>query len=79
MVTLYVRTGCGYCAKVLRAGEELGITFTLKNVSDPGVIPELLARGGKQQIPYLVDSEKGVEMYESDDIVTYLHQRFGKE
>lgn len=76
MLILYVRTGCAYCAKVLQAGEELGLAFTLKNINDPGVADELVARGGKRQMPYLVDEEHGVEMYESDDIVAYLHATF---
>ncbi len=78
MLTLYVLTGCPYCAKVLAAGRELGIEFNLKNVGDPGVTEELIARGGKRQMPYLVDEEAGVEMYESDDIVDYLHQKYVK-
>ena len=78
MLLLYVKTGCPYCAKVLHAGEELGIDFTLKNVANEGVSDELIARGGKRQMPYFVDMEKGVEMYESEDIIEYLNQRFGK-
>jgi glutathione S-transferase len=61
---------------VLKTAEDLKIEFNQKNVSDPGVREELLARGGKVQMPYLVDEEKGTEMYESDDIIAYLHQRF---
>lgn len=79
MLTLYVKTGCPYCAKVLKAGEEMGIEFDLKNSADPAVVEELIARGGKRQFPYLVDSETGTEMYESEDIVDYLHQRYGKD
>ena len=78
-LTLYVKTGCAYCAKVLAAGEELGLTFDLKNVADEGISEELIERGGKRQMPYLVDEEKQVEMYESDAIVEYLHQRFGNK
>lgn len=73
MLTLYVKTGCPFCAKVLIEADLLGITFNQKNIADPGVSEELLARGGKVQTPYLVDEEKGVEMYESDDIIDYLH------
>ena len=76
-LTLYVKTGCPYCAKVLAAGEELGLTFNLKNVADPGVIEELIAQGGKKQEPYLIDDDAGVSMYEADAIVDYLHQKFG--
>lgn len=76
MITLYVKTGCPYCAKVLKAIEELKLTPTIKNITDPGVHEELVARGGKRQMPYMVDSETGTEMYESEDIVEYLHKHF---
>lgn len=73
---LYVRNGCPYCMKVHLAAIELDITFKERNVADEGVWDELVARGGKRQVPYLVDEEKGVEMYEADDIIAYLHERF---
>ena len=73
---LYVRNGCPYCAQVHIAAAELGITFNERNVADEGVWDELVARGGKRQVPYLVDEEKGIEMYESDDIIAHLHERF---
>jgi glutathione S-transferase len=38
---------------------------------------EVETRGGKQQFPYLVDPNTGVEMYESADIATYLFQQYG--
>lgn len=79
MLTLYVRTGCPYCAKVHHAAEEMGITYEEKNVADPGVHEELIARGGKHQVPYLVDSENNVEMYESDAIIAHLHQTFTQD
>jgi glutathione S-transferase len=76
-LTLYVKTDCPYCAKVLKAGEELDIPFDQKNIADPDVATDLIARGGKRQVPYLIDNETNTEMYESDAIVEYLHQRFG--
>ncbi|MDB5237288.1 MAG: hypothetical protein JWL88_390 [Parcubacteria group bacterium] len=79
MLTLYVKTGCPYCAKVLAAGEELGTEFDLKNVADPGIADELIERGGKKQMPYLVDDSTGTEMYESDDIIAYLTEHYGKK
>ncbi len=78
MLTLYYEPGCPYCQKVLDAGEELGLTFNKRSVDDFGVNDELIARGGSQQVPFLIDDENGVEMYESDAIVKYLHERFGK-
>lgn len=32
--------------------------------------------GGKQQVPFLVDTENGEMMYESDDIVAYLEENY---
>lgn len=79
MLTLYVKTGCPFCRKVLDTGEELGITFEEKNIADDTVAAELIARGGKRQVPYLVDGEKGIEMYESGDIDAYLHTNYPKQ
>lgn len=57
--------------------EEGGIEFELKDIySDPSIMEELIKRGGKKQVPYLVDDEKGVEMYESDDIIEYLNENY---
>ncbi len=78
MLTLYVKTGCPFCAKVLAAGEDLGLEFNLKNVSDEAIETELVTRGGKRQMPYLVDGDTGIEMYESDDIIAYLTEKVSK-
>lgn len=77
MLTLYVKTGCPYCAVVLHKLEDMQIHFEEKNIADQGVADELVARGGKRQVPYLVDNEHHVEMYESGDIVQYLEKTFG--
>jgi len=58
------------------ASEELGIVFDERNINDPAIEAELLARGGKRQVPYLVDTDAGVEMYESKDIIEHLHATF---
>lgn len=76
MLTLYIRPGCPYSHKVLLEAEELGLTLALKNVNEPALEDELVARGGKLQLPYLVDEVYGVEMYESDDIIAHLHASF---
>ncbi len=78
MLILYIKTGCPFCHKVLDAGRELGISFEEKNIADDAVADELVARGGKRQVPYLVDNERGVEMYESDVIVAYLQEHHFK-
>ena len=76
---LYVKTGCPYVARVLSFASERGIKFEERNIADMRVAEELIARGGKRQVPYLVDLEKGVEMYESEDIVEYLKNKVVNE
>lgn len=73
MLTLYYKTTCPFCQRVLGEAEDMGVQFNLKDISsDETLAEELIARGGKRQVPYLVDEEKGVEMYESGDIIEYL-------
>ena len=38
-------------------------------------LDELMEKGGKRQVPFLVDEENGVSMYESDDICRYLEEK----
>lgn len=72
---LYEKTGCPWCQKVLDFAGGKGIEFELRNIADAKVAEELIARGGKRQVPYLVDAKNAVEMYESADIVEYLKKR----
>ena len=58
--------------------ENLKISLELKDVSEsPDAAAELIEKGGKMQVPFLVDSERGVSMYESSDIIDHLRE-FGK-
>lgn len=77
MLTLYIKTGCPFCHKVLDFASRNDINMTIKDIySDPATMEELIARGGKRQVPYLVDDELGTEMYESGDIVDYLKAHY---
>ena len=76
MLTLYYRPTCPYSHKVRDTAERLGIALDLKDIADPANAAALIKRGGKQQVPYLVDAERGVEMYESADIAGYLEEHY---
>lgn len=78
MLTLYVKTGCPYCALVQRVVDELGLHVEQKNIADEAIASELIERGGKRQTPYLIDTEKNIEMYESEDIAEYLQKTYPK-
>jgi glutathione S-transferase len=76
-LTLYNMDGSPYCRKVREALSELDLEYVVRNL--PKGSPkraELIARGGKMQVPYLVDPNTGREMYESDDIVAYLGSQY---
>lgn len=77
MLILYDKPTCSYCQKVVKFAEENNIEFDLRDiVTDPQNAEDLIALGGKRQVPYLVDEEKNIEMYESDDIVNYLQHNY---
>lgn len=79
MIALYVRPGCGYSKRVLDAAEKLGVPLDVKDITDFDTCTELEEKGGKVQVPYMVDAERGVSMYESADIIAYLEKTFGKK
>lgn len=79
MLTLYVKTGCPFCAKVLQTVKDLSIEIEEKNIADDAVAAELVEKGGKRQVPYLIDTDRDVAMYESDDIVAYFEEHYAKE
>ena len=77
-LTLYNMEGSPYCRKVRETLSELDLEHIVRNV--PKGSPkraELEKRGGKVQVPYLIDPNSKVEMYESDDIVAYLEKQYG--
>ena len=75
MYTLYVKEGCPFCHRVLSWAAEHSVELNTKNISDDGVSEELISRGGKRVVPYLVDESNQVEMYESLDIIAYLEEQ----
>jgi glutaredoxin 3 len=79
MLTLYIKPTCPFCRRVQAVVDRMGLQVDMKDVElDEAAAAELVARGGKLQVPYLVDQAAGVEMYESDDIVTHLQSTYGK-
>jgi glutathione S-transferase len=78
-LVLYEFEACPYCRKVREALTVLDLEADVRPCPKGGsrFRDELVARGGKAQFPYLVDPAAGVEMYESDDIVSHLFDRYG--
>jgi len=57
----------------------MGIKIKSKNIlADPDIKAELIAGGGKQQVPCLrIEEDNKVRwLYESSDIIKYLRKRY---
>ena len=68
---LYKFDSCPYCRLVQRTIDELNIALEFRDTrSETGRRDELIARGGRAQVPCLFVN--GEAMYESADIVTFL-------
>lgn len=76
MLTLYIKDGCPFSARVLAVLDELELSCDRRNIADDGVRNELLEVGGKLQVPFLYDQEKKKGIYEADDINTYLIEEY---
>ncbi len=74
MITIYVKTGCPYCARVLGVLDTQSIPYDMKNIADDAVMNELISLGGKRQVPFLIDED--VSLYESQDIIDYINAKY---
>lgn len=80
MLMLYVKTGCPYSARVRDALRDMHITLEERNITGSEEYEkQLLEKGGKHETPYLYDEEKGIGVYESEEIVRYLRETYGKK
>lgn len=79
MLELYQKESCPYCYKVRLEFEKMGIDYVIKPMPDGSARrSELKKVGGVEQVPFLVDTENNVKMYESDDIINYVKENYGK-
>jgi glutathione S-transferase len=75
MFTLYYKPSCTFSQRVLQMAENLNVTLDLKDVSESEeAMAELMEKGGDSKTPFFVDTETGVSMHESSDIIDYLRE-----
>jgi glutathione S-transferase len=84
MLELYQAEDCPYSQKARAKLSELGVSYVVHNprshdgdVRNEQAYEELRTLGGQDQIPFLVDHQRGETMYESDQIVEYLDRHYG--
>ncbi len=72
MYDLYILEYCPYCKKVMAFMDENGISYNKIDTADKEKEDALIQLGGKRQVPFLVDKDRNIQMYESSDIIEYL-------
>ena len=55
---------------------EAGVVFEEKNINSEENTSELLEVGGRSQVPFLIDDEKNVKLYESSEIIEYIQKNY---
>lgn len=76
---VYVRENCAFSKAVLTQIDAMKLDVKKKYIEDPVVERELMARGGRIQVPFLVDEKNDVELYDSDLILHYLDEHYGTD
>ncbi len=79
-LALYQFAACPFCVKVRRSMKRLSLDIELRDAKqNQGHRQELSEQGGRIKTPCLrIEDDKGevTWMYESNDIIDYLEQRF---
>lgn len=79
MLILYTTPMCPYCKRVEAYLDEAQIAYEERNVAtNPAFRDELLEKGGNMQVPFLVDTERDVSMYESEDMLNYIAEHYAR-
>jgi len=81
-MALYQFQLCPFCVKTRRAIQRLGLNIETRDaLNDASHREALISQGGQFKVPCLAIREDGQTrwMYESNDIISYLEQRFSQE
>jgi glutathione S-transferase len=78
LLELFSMEGCGSCRRVREVLTELDLDFLHRSCpkGESEGRRTLEARGGRVQVPYLIDPNQGVELYESKAIIAYLYTHY---
>lgn len=72
MIELFILESCPYCQRVLNYLRDTDIKIRTIDISNKESEESLIKIGGKRQVPFLIDKDRNVQMYESSDIIEYL-------
>ncbi len=72
MLELFILENCPYCKKVMSYMDEHNIPYKKIDTMNKESEESLIRIGGKRQVPFLVDNDRNIQMYESSDILEYV-------
>lgn len=72
MLDLFILETCPYCKKVMSFLSDNNIQYNKVDIKNKQAEETLIQLGGKRQVPFIVDRDRNIQMYESDDIIEYL-------
>ena len=76
MLNLYVLKSCPFCGKVVEFIKNKNIDIEIKDIEQSDNFQELMRLGGKEQVPFLHDTQHDVTMYDSAKIMEYLDKNY---
>jgi len=72
MIDLFIMETCPYCRKVMKYMDENGMQYNKIDIANKASEESLIQIGGKRQVPFMVDKDRNIQMYESSDIIEYV-------
>ena len=80
MLELYQFEDCPFCARVRDELDRLGLDYVVRSVPRPHALRERVkAVSGQTQVPVLVDPGRNKVVIESEDIIEYLDNHYGRK
>jgi len=75
MFDLYMMEACPYCHKVMDYLDKNNIKYRKYDIMENSDYKkDLIALGGKEQVPFLYNEETDDRIYESDEIIEYISE-----
>lgn len=71
MIELFILESCPYCQKVMTYFDENNVKYKKIDIKDKSAEEALIQLGGKRQVPFMLDKDRNIQMYESNDIIEY--------
>ena len=63
MIRLFMLDTCGYCRRVIEYLDENNIPYEKIDISEKENEEALVRIGGKRQVPFIIDTDKNIEIY----------------